>query len=436
MVAAPLVTAPTRPMRVVFLSHYFPPEVNAPAHRVYEMCREWASAGHEVHVVTCFPSHPRGVLYPGWRRRWSSSEVVDGIHVHRVWTVLGPNKGYLRRTVNYLSFVPTAAWRALRLGRCDALVATSPQFFCAAAGWLAAALRRQPFVFDLRDLWPDSIVALGAARPSLAIRVLEKAELALYARAASVVCVTRAFVENLASRGVDREKLAFVPNGVDLAFWARDADGQGWRARLRLKTGHVVASYVGTVGLAHGIATILDAAALVQARDPRVRFVIVGDGADRERIAAMTAARGLSNVLLTGQVPHDEVPAVLAGTDVSLVLLRKAALFRTVLPSKMFESMAAARPIVLGVDGEARAVLEAAGAGLAVPPEDAGALADAVCALAADPARRAALGRAGHAFVAREYDRRVWAGRYAQLLATVGGRVSMAAAPASHPGVG
>lgn len=410
-------------MRLLFLSHYFPPEVNAPANRVHEICSEWVRLGHEVHVVTCFPSHPQGVLYPGWRRRWRRSETVDGIHVHRVWTVLGANRGYFWRTLNYLSFVPAAAWRALRLGRCDALVATSPQFFCAVAGWLAAFVCRAPWVFELRDLWPDSIVAVGAVRPALAIQLLEKVELALYARASAVVCLTHAFIENLTSRGVDPAKLAFVPNGVDLSFWAAGGDGAAWRSRVGLLPEHVVASYVGTVGMAHGIGTVLDAAALVQVSDPRVRFVIVGDGAEREVIAAAATQRGLSNVLLTGQVPHSEVRAVMAGTDISLVLLRASPVFRTVLPSKMFEAMAAARPIVLGVEGEARRVIETAGAGVAVPPENAAALARAVCALAADPARRAAFGEAGRDFVAREYDRRAWARHYAELLAAaVAGR--------------
>lgn len=404
-------------MRLLFLSHYFPPEVNAPANRVLEVCREWVRLGHEVHVVTCFPSHPQGVLYDGWAMSLHGRETVEGIHVHRVPTILGANRGYGRRIVNYLSFVPGAVWRALRLGRFDGIVATSPQFFCAVAGGLAGLLKRTPWVFELRDLWPDSIVAVGAARPSLAIRMLETLELALYRHARGVVCVTPAFVENLVSRGIDRGKLAFVPNGVDAAFWAAPADGPGWRARRGFMPSDVLVSFVGTIGMAHGVGTVLDAAARLAGPLPGVRFLLVGEGAERASLEAQAERRGLGNVAFTGLVPRAEVRDVMAATDVSLVLLRDLPVFRTVLPTKMFEAMAAGRPVVLGVDGEARRVLEASGGGVFVPPESVDALVEAVTSLVASPERRHALGERGRSFVLREYDRGVWARRYAEVLA-------------------
>src|SRR5919108_1509430 len=207
-------------MRILFFSHYFPPEVNAPANRTHEHCREWVAAGHEVHVITCVPSHPVGVPFPGYRTGWYQREERDGIVVHRVWTALAPNKDVARRTLNYLSFVPTAVWRALRLGRFDILIGTSPQFFCAIATWMAALLRRTPWIFELRDLWPESIHAVGALRRSLALRMLEHIELNLYAHANAVVCVTQSFISNLERRGVDAQKLRYVPNGIAPEFWA------------------------------------------------------------------------------------------------------------------------------------------------------------------------------------------------------------------------
>jgi glycosyltransferase involved in cell wall biosynthesis len=402
-------------MRILFFSHYFPPEVNAPASRTYEHCREWVAAGHEVHVITCVPSHPVGVAFRGYRTGWYQQERHDGIVVHRVWTLLAPNKGVVKRTLNYLSFMPPAVWRSLRLGRFDVLIGTSPQFFCAVATWIAASLGRTPWVFELRDLWPESIHAVGAARAYMPLKMLERLELLMYAQARSVVCVSEAFVRNLASRGVPTSKISFVPNGVDTAMWTAGVRAKG-RAKLDAGESDIIVSYIGTVGMAHDIGTVLDAARLLGRERPRLRFVIVGDGAEREALAARARAEGLDNVTFTGLVPRPEIPDYLAASDVSLVTLKPSDLFKTVLPSKMFESMAAARAIVLAVDGEARQVLERAGAGLAVAPGNAAALADAVRRLAADPELRQTLGAAGGRFVEQNFSRRTWAHRYLHVL--------------------
>src|SRR5437867_5298070 len=417
-------------MRILFFSHYFPPEVNAPASRTYEHCREWVAAGHEVHVITCVPSHPVGVPFRGYRPGWYQQERHDGIVVHRVWTLLAPNKGVVKRTLNYLSFMPPAVWRSLRLGRFDVLIGTSPQFFCAVATWIAASLGRTPWVFELRDLWPESIHAVGAARAYMPLKMLERLELLMYAQARSVVCVSEAFVRNLVSRGVPTSKISFVPNGVDTAMWTAGVRAKG-RAKLDAGESDIIVSYIGTVGMAHDIGTVLDAARLLGRERPRLRFAIIGDGAEREALAARARAEGLANVTFTGLVPRAEIPDYLAASDVSLVTLKPSDLFKTVLPSKMFESMAAARAIVLAVDGEARQVLERAGAGLAVAPGNAAALADAVRRLAADPELRRTLGAAGAEFVERDFSRRTWAERYLRVLHRV--RTPGYAAVLPHP---
>jgi glycosyltransferase involved in cell wall biosynthesis len=405
-------------VRILFLSHYFPPEVNAPANRTFEHCRLWAAAGHDVHVVTCVPSHPKGVPFAGYRKGWYQRERIDGVTVHRVWTYLAANHGVVRRTMNYVSFVPTSVWRAIRLGRFDIIVATSPQFFCAVAGCLTSLLARTPWVFELRDLWPESVAAVGAVRRGPALRLLERLELRMYRHAARVVCVTRSFVANLESRGIPSSKLAFVPNGIDPDYW-RPRDGQSVRAQLGVAGDDVLVSYVGTVGMAHGLGTVLDAAEQLRQERARVRFVVVGDGAELASIRSGAASRGLSNVSFTGLVPRDRARDILTASDVSLVTLRDSPLFRTVLPSKMFEAMAAGKPIVLGVGGEAREVLQRAGCGIAIDPEDAGAMCEAVERLAADQDLRRRMGEAGRQFVQREFDRRTWAESYLALLEQV-----------------
>ena len=402
-------------MRILFLTHYFPPEVNAPATRTHEHCREWVRAGHEVHVVTCIPSHPAGKPFAGYRQRWYQHETVDGIHVHRVWTYLAANRGVLRRTVNYLSFVPSAFQRACRLGRFDVVIGTSPQFFCALAAWAAARVRGTPWIFELRDLWPESIAAVGAMRRSIALRTMERLELRLYRDAAAVACVSRAFMRNLASRGIDGAKLSYVPNGIVPEFW-RSGSRQEARRELGLTDGEVLVSYVGTVGLAHGLGSVIEAASDLRRRTPRVRFLIAGAGAQLDAVRAMAAERGLDNVRFTGLVGRERVPSLLAASDVMLVTLTAAEVFKTVLPSKMFEAMAAERAVVLAVDGEARELLERSGGGLACTPGDASALADAIVRLAEASTLRASMGAAGRAFVEREFNRRAWAARYMALL--------------------
>jgi glycosyltransferase involved in cell wall biosynthesis len=419
-------------MRILFFSHYFPPEVNAPATRTFEHCRLWAKAGHDVHVVTCVPSHPRGVPFDGHRRTWYRRDSMEGITVHRVWTYLAPNRGFLRRTLNYLSFVPSAVFRALRLGRFDVIIATSPQFFCAVAGGVAGALSRTPWIFELRDLWPESIAAVGALPVSHALRAVERLELRLYRHARAIVCLTHAFMNNLARRGIDPTKLHFLPNGTDEGFWSEGRRTVG-RSRLCVTDDQLVVSYIGTVGMAHSIGTILDAARLMRDTHPAVRFVVVGDGAELDAIQRRAQDSGLVNVQFTGLVDRQTARDCMAASDIALVLLRRSPLFETVLPSKMFEAMAAGKPVVLGVQGEARHVLEASGGGIAVAPEDATALADAIGKLARSPDRRTALGLTGRAYVAREFNRTALAARYLQLLEQL---VGNARAPLPQPRAG
>lgn len=400
-------------MRILFLSHYFPPEVNAPANRTHEHCRVWAAAGHDVHVVTCVPSHPAGKPFRGYAPGWYHTETIDGIHVHRVWTYLAANKGVARRLLNYLSFVPTAVYRGWRLGRFDVVVGTSPQFFCAVAAWLTATLRRTPWVFELRDLWPESIHAVGAVGPSPALRGLERLELRLYRKARAVVCVTEAFIQNLKGRGIDPAKLFFVPNGIVPALWDEGSRDVG-RSSFSLAPDEVAVSYIGTLGMAHGLGTVLDAAQHLSGQ--RIRFLIIGDGAEREDLQARAKAKGLQHVTFTGLLPRAEIADVMAATDIALVTLKPSETFKSVLPSKMFEAMAAGRPILLAVEGEAKQVLQRSGAGIAVAPGQALPLADAISYLAGDAALRASLGDAGRAFVRREFNRTTWADRYLKIL--------------------
>jgi glycosyltransferase involved in cell wall biosynthesis len=403
-------------VRIAYVSHYFVPEPAAPAARVHEFARAWVRSGHAVSVVTTFPNHPVGRTAPEYRGRLWATERLDGMRVLRCWLYAVPNRGVGKRGLDHLSFMVSAVLLGLpRLGPTDVVIASSPTLFSALSAWLLARAKRVPFVLEVRDLWPEAIVELGLMRPgSPAVRALERLARFLYAQAARVVVVTQAFADYLERRGVPRSKLAVIPNGADTRLFAPGLDAMPMRARLGLDEQFVVA-YIGSHGLSHGLGAVLDAAAM----QPEVTYLLVGDGADRERLCAERERRGLRNVLMHPSVSKADVPGLYAAADVCLVPLRDVPLFSSFVPSKLWEIMAAGRPIVGAVRGEARDILERSGGALLVEPEDGAGMAAAVSMLRADPEVRAELGQAGRAFAEQHYDRDVLAARYLEVLRDV-----------------
>ena len=403
-------------MRILFLSHYFPPEGNAPALRTFDHCTRWAAAGHDVTVVTCAPSHPGGKLYPGYRNRLRQVEFVEGIRVVRVVTFLAANRGRWRRIANYLSYLAAAVPAGLFERRPDVVVATSPQFFCGWAGVLVSRLRRRPLLLEIRDLWPESILAVDAMRLRIGLRLLETLERWMYGAARRVVTVGDGYRTRLIERGVDPSRVSVVMNGVDSRrFFAREPD-RSLAGRLGV-TGRFVVTYCGTIGMAHGLEVVLRAGALLIERGRRdVVFLLVGDGARLDALRGAAARAGLDNVIFAGRLAIDAIPGVLSLTDACLVHLRPAPTFTTVMPSKIFEAAAMARPIILGVEGFARGFVEKAGCGVCIEPENEHDLVDAILRLSADAAFRDRLGRAGRR-AAAAYDRDRLAARYLAILA-------------------
>ncbi len=418
-------------MRILVFSHYYPPEVNAPAARTSEHCRLWAREGHEVTVVTCAPNHPNGKIYPGYRNRIFQSETIDGVRVIRIWTLLARNHRVTRRSLNYLSYIVSVVLLMPWLPRADIIISTSPQFFCGLAGGLARFVKRAPWILEVRDLWPDSIVAVGAMRKGLMTRALEWLERLAYRQADSIVAVSRAFVPHIAARTGDPSKVEVIPNGVDMAVFDPRKPSHDTRTELGLN-GRFVAVYAGTFGMAHGITTILDAADRLR-HDQRFVFLLVGDGAERDQIAAECERRNLDNVVLLGQRPRADIPGILKAADAGLVLLRQRETFAKVLPSKLFEAMAMRLPVILGVEGEARALLERAGAGIAIKPENAEELAAAVIQLADTPDFAHRLGLQGAAYVRTHHDRKHLAQTYLGLLERVASPAGVAGEPVQHP---
>ena len=406
-------------MHILFLSHYFPPETNAPASRTFEHCREWVRTGHRVTVVTCAPNHPRGVVYQGYRNRLWSTERVAGITVIRLWTYVASNNGFLLRTVNYISFMVACIVATPFLPRPEIVVSTSPQFFNGLAGFFLARMKRRPWILEIRDLWPDSIVAVGAVRSPLIIGFVRYLEGFAYRHANAIVALTDAFAKHISARGIANNKITVIKNGANLDLFKMQPRDPMLEDELGL-SGKFVAAYFGTHGMAHRLETILEAAALTRARKD-ILWLMVGDGAERDRLMRLKAEMGLENLVTLAQQPRERMPAFWSIADASLVLLRRSEVFKTVIPSKIFESFAMGKPVVIGVEGESRDLVEAAHGGLAIVPEDAVELAQAVVRLHETPGLAAAMGADGKAYVERHFDRTVLARRFLDVMAAVYG---------------
>jgi colanic acid biosynthesis glycosyl transferase WcaI len=405
-------------MKILYVSQYFSPEMGAPAARASELSRHWAEAGHEVTVLTGFPNHPTGVIareYRGKFWRLLVGERIAGVNVVRTWLLPFPNRRAYERILNYVSFCISSALTGLTLSRPDVVIATSPQLLVGLSGWWLACCKRVPFVFEVRDLWPESLAAVGIADPtSFLHRLLGKIAGFLYRHADRIVVVTPAFEEHLVKHWrVPREMISVVENGVEAQMFS--STGGNVRQELGLE-GKFVVSYIGTMGTAHGLETVLDAAALLQTTNPETTFLMLGEGAEKDRLAALSRQRRLRNVRFLDQQPRERIPDCIRASDVCLVLLKKTELFKTVIPSKMLEFMSCAIPVILGVDGQARAILEEARAGVAIEPENAEALVNAIRYLAWNPETARAKGENGREFVVRKFSRRQTAEKYIRVL--------------------
>ncbi len=406
-------------MHILFLTHYFSPENNAPAARVHGMAKEWARLGHRVTVLTGAPNVPAGVVYEGYENRVYQEEWIDGIRTVRVWTWLAANRGRVRRGLNFLSYLAAAgAAGPLLRPRADVVVATSPQFFAGWAGWPVARAHGAPFVLEIRDIWPDSITAVGALEEGRVIHALEKLERALYDSADHIVAVGEGYRQNMIRKGVDPAKIDIVTNGVDVDLFEPREPDQELRAHLGFSPETFVVTFAGTIGMASGLEVVLGAARRLKAQGHGdIAFLLIGDGAVRAELEAAARSEGLGNVVFTGMVPRAELPGYLASSDACLVHFRKQDLFGTILPSKFFEDAAMERPILLGFEGDARAMLDEADCGIAFEPSNDEELAAAAVRLAAtstDERRR--LGRNGRGYVLERFERRKLAHDYLEIL--------------------
>jgi glycosyltransferase involved in cell wall biosynthesis len=355
-------------MKILFLTDNFPPEVNAPANRTYEHCREWVKQGADVTVITCAPNFPKGKVYPGYKNRLYFKEEIDGIKVIRVWTYIAANEGFIKRILDYLSFAFMSFWIGL-FKKTDLIIATSPQFFTAVSGWLLGFFKRKKWVIEVRDLWPESIVAVEAMKNKTILNFFVKLELRLYKSAHIIIVVTDSFKIKITGKGIDTNKIHVFKNGVIQDDFRPQSKNQELLKKHKLEDKFIFA-YIGTHGMAHALDFILDSLEEIKDTYPEIVFIFIGDGAKKNNLQLKALENNLTNVLFIDSVSKNGVYDYLNLTDVALVNLKKNDTFKSVIPSKIFEAAALQKPILLGIEGETKLMINKYEAGICFEPEN------------------------------------------------------------------
>lgn len=354
-------------MKLLFLTDNFPPEVNAPATRTYEHCREWVKNGVDVTVITCAPNFPKGEVFTGYKNKLYQKEIVDGIKVIRVWTYISANKGFLKRILDYMSFMFSSFFVGLFI-KTDLIVATSPQFFTAISGRWLGFWKRKKWIMEVRDLWPESIKAVGAMNTNPAIRFFEFLEKKMYKNASKIVVVTNSFKKILVEKhNIPSSKIEVIKNGVNSDLFAPIEKNSELLKRLRLEN-KIIIGYIGTHGMAHALDFILKCAQKIE--DKQIHFLFLGDGAKKEELLQLKKELKLDNVTMLPSVSKKEVVDYISIIDIALVNLKRSDTFKNVLPSKIFELCAMHKPILLGVEGEAKKLIEKYNVGETFEPEN------------------------------------------------------------------
>ena len=405
--------------RILVLTHYFPPEIGAPQARLSEMANHWAEQGHRVTILTCFPNHPTGRVPEKYkklyRRKRLYQETMGALAVNRCWAYATPNEGFVKKLVGHLSFMFTAVIQGHKVAQQqDIILVSSPSFFSVISAFILSRIYSVPYIFEVRDLWPAIFVELGVLKNRYIISLLEKIEMYLYRKSASVVTVTDKFSEMIIERGIDKEKVFTIKNGVDLEkYYFREKDDQ-LLAKLRLN-GKFIALYIGAHGISHSLTKLVDAAALLAEMD-QIHFLFVGEGAEKEKTVEYCKSLRLNNCTFLPGQPKEKMTAYYSIMDVGLVPLRNIPLFDTFIPSKMFEIMGMEKPIIASLRGEAADILVASGGALVCEPEDSTMIANKILALYEDPQKARELGRHGRAYVEKYYNRAQLADNYIQII--------------------
>lgn len=358
-------------MHILFFTQYFPPEVHAPASRTYDHCKQWIATGHQVTVVTCAPSHPKGILFTGYKNRFWQSEYINGIKVIRVWSLITPNKGFFKRIFGYMTFFPGSILAGLFVRNVDMVIGTSPQIFSPLAAGIVSFFKRTSWVFEIRDILSESLLATNLVKNKYLLKLVQFFEVFLYRHATAIVVVTNSFKEILKNQGIQQKKIHVITNGVDLEKFKPIAKDDNLIESLGVKNSFI-AGYIGTHGLSHGLDSILYAAELLQNKykNHNIKIILLGDGSNKESLLKLSNKLGLKNVLFLDLVPRHKIHLYWSILDVSIIHLKKTNLFDAFIPSKIFEAMGMGIPLLHCVSGESADIVKSNNLGCIVESEN------------------------------------------------------------------
>ena len=407
-------------MDILYISQYFPPEIGAASARAFELSRYWVANGHQVTVLTGLPNYPTGDLNSvrhASSSRSSRQETLEGVRVVRTWLWGVGERSVRDRILSYLSFWLSSTLRVIPFPRPDVVVASSPPLTVGLAGWWASRIKKSPLIFDVRDLWPESIADLGAvANESMTLRILDRLSTFLYKRADRVVAISDAMREALLdAKGVPLPKTTTIPNGVETKTFLPKDHASATKEQLGLG-GKFLVSFIGTIGLAQDVDVVIRSASRLQSGLNPIHFLFVGEGPMKRHAMEAVAEGKLSNVtFLTGQ-KRDKIPELIRASDICLVTLRTASVNDGAIPVRMLEFMSCERPVVLCAKGQSSQILRAAEAGVVVEQGNDSALAAAIVRLSRDADLRRRLGANGRRYVVQNFSREEMAHRYLEVL--------------------
>jgi len=403
-------------MKILVITHYFPPEIGAPSARLFEMASHWVKEGNEVTVLTAFPNHPTGVIPDEYKGKKSMVEYIEGIKVIRSYVYATPNEGFVKKTIGHISFMLSSVLQSFfKVGKPDVVVVSSPTYFSMFSATFYSISKRSKLVLDIRDLWPAAIVELGVLKNRFIIGILEFFEKEFYKKASKIVVVTNSFKENLVNRGIPGGKIEVITNGVNENMFQYDEiAGVNLRKKLGIRTNDFVGLYIG----AHGISQSLHVLIEVAKELPDIKFLFVGEGAEKKKLIKLKTEKSLNNVLFIEGQPKNLISDYYSLADVCFVPLRDVELFKTFIPSKMFEIMSNSRPIIASLEGESEVILKKSNSAIITKPESVSEMKEAILTFRNNPELIKQYGENGRGFVIKNYTRKSLAEKYLKLLKT------------------
>lgn len=402
-------------MKIVIISHYFPPEIGAPSARLYEMARHWVELGNEVHVVTCFPNHPTGIIPKEYKNLIYKYESMDGIYVHRNYVYATPNKGFIKKTLGHISFMFSSVLISMRkIKNPDVIITSSPTFFSIFSGYWYSLRKKAAFVLEIRDLWPAALIELDVVKEGFITNTLERLELFFYKKSDKLIMVTKAFKQNMVDRGIDGNKVHVITNGVNQSMFYTKEKSPELISRYNLEDKFVI-SYVGAHGISQNLNTILKVAKDLQI-EKDIQFLLIGEGAEKDQLKKIVRDQNILNVEFIDAQPKENIPDFYNVSDISLIPLKDIELFKTFIPSKMFEIMACGVPIIASLDGEAADILRESKAAEVVKPDSAKEIMQAILKLKNNKILMEQLQENGPTFVKKKYSRRQLAEEYLDII--------------------